>query len=101
MTVLSDRVPIVIACNKQDLQFSKKSTTVEVELEKEIEELRKVRRATLVDDDKQKQRYLETLKKKFTFDDLISSSGLSIRFVECSVKQEELGEVYKFINQTY
>jgi signal recognition particle receptor subunit beta len=43
----------MIACNKQDLQFAKKSTTVEAELEKEIEEFRKVRRATLVDDDKQ------------------------------------------------
>ena len=53
LTVLSSRVPIVVACNKQDLQFAKKATTVEAELEKEIEELRKVRRATLNDDDKQ------------------------------------------------
>jgi signal recognition particle receptor subunit beta len=53
LTVLSDHVPVMIACNKQDLQFAKKSTTVEAELEKEIEEFRKVRRATLVDDDKQ------------------------------------------------
>jgi signal recognition particle receptor subunit beta len=52
LTVLSDHVPVMIACNKQDLQFAKKSTTVEAELEKEIEEFRKVRRATLVDDDK-------------------------------------------------
>ena len=91
----------MIACNKQDLQFAKKSTTVEAELEKEIEEFRKVRKATLVDDDKQQQRYLETLKKRFTFADLIASSGLSIRFVECSIKQEELTEVYKFINTTF
>jgi hypothetical protein len=52
------------------LQFAKKATTVEIELEKEIEELRKVRKATLNDDDKQRQMYLETLKKKFTFSEL-------------------------------
>ena len=73
---------------------------MEAELEKEIEEFRKVHRATLVDDDKQQQRYLETLKKRFTFSDLIATSGLSIRFVECSVQNEELSEVYKFINNT-
>lgn len=54
LQVLSSRVPIAIACNKQDLQFSKKATTLESELEKEIEELRKVRKATLNDDDKEK-----------------------------------------------
>jgi signal recognition particle receptor subunit beta len=46
LTVLSDRVPILIACNKQDLQFAKKATMVEIDLEKEIEKLRKVRKAT-------------------------------------------------------
>jgi hypothetical protein len=71
-----------------------------VELEKEIEELRKVRKATLNDDDKQRQMYLETLKKKFTFSEL-AGSGLSIKFIECSVKQEELGELYKFIKQAF
>jgi signal recognition particle receptor subunit beta len=96
--VLSERVPIVIACNKQDLQFAKKATTVEIELEKEIEELRKVRKATLNDDERQKQRYLETLKKKFSFTEL---TGVSVKFVECSVKQEELGEIYRFINNAF
>jgi hypothetical protein len=35
-----------VACNKQDLQFAKKATIVEIELEREIEELRKVKKAT-------------------------------------------------------
>ena len=89
-----------MACNKQDLQFAKKATTVEAELEKEIEEFRKMHRATLVDDDKQQQRYLETLKKRFTFSDLIATSGLSISFVECSIQTEQLAEVYKFVNNS-
>ena len=65
------------------MQFAKKSTQVEVELEKEIEDLRKVRRAHLNDDDKQKQRYLETLKKKFSFSEL--GNTVNIKFVECSI----------------
>jgi signal recognition particle receptor subunit beta len=98
ITVLSDRVPILIACNKQDLQFSKKATVIEMELEKEIEELRKVRKATLDDDDTRKQSYLESLKKKFSFSDL---SQLNIKFVECCVQSEDLNEVYKFINNSF
>lgn len=96
LTVLSDQVPIMIACNKQDLQFAKKATIIEVELEKEIEELRKVRKAT--QDDETKMGYLETLKKKFTFNEI---SKLPVKFVECSFKQEDLNEVYKFINANF
>jgi GTPase SAR1 family protein len=99
LQVLSARVPIALLCNKQDLQFSKKATTLESELEKEIEELRKVRKATLNDDDKEKQRYLETLKKKFTFSEV--SSAVNLRFLECSVKNEELADVYQFINSQF
>jgi signal recognition particle receptor subunit beta len=47
ITVLSDRVPILVVCNKQDLQFAKKATHVETELEKEIEEHRKVKMKTM------------------------------------------------------
>ena len=90
----------MVACNKQDLQFAKKAAVVEGELEKEIEELRKVRRAHLVDDDKAAQRYLETIKKRFTFAE-IAASGLIVKFLECSVKGEELGEIYRFIQATF
>ena len=99
LTVLSSRVPVAIACNKQDLQFAKKAATLEAELEKEIEELRKVRKATINDDDKEKQRYLETLKKKFTFADV--AGRVDIRFIECSVKTEDLTEVYKFVAASF
>ncbi len=47
------------------------------------------------DDDKEKQRYLETLKKKFTFGEI--ADRVNVRFLECSVKTEDLSEVYKFI----
>jgi signal recognition particle receptor subunit beta len=47
ITILDDRIPILVVCNKQDLQFAKKAAIVELEIEKEIEELKKVRKATL------------------------------------------------------
>jgi signal recognition particle receptor subunit beta len=50
VTLLDHKVSVLVACNKQDLQFAKKATSVESELEKEIEELRKVKRATQVDE---------------------------------------------------
>ena len=58
-----------------------------------------MRKATINDDDKEKQRYLETLKKKFTFADIAGS--VDIRFVECSVKTEDLTEVYKFVAASF
>ncbi len=56
-----------------------------------------MRRATLNDDDKQQQRYLETLKKRFSFAEL----GIKIQFVECSIAKEDLQEVYRFIEKTF
>ena len=44
--ILEQRTPILIACNKQDLQFAKRATQIQTDMEKELEELRKVRRAT-------------------------------------------------------
>ena len=99
LTVLSERKPIVVACNKQDLTFAKKATLVESALEVEIEELRKVKKATLSDDDRQKQRYLETQKKKLSFAEI--GNGITVQFVECSIKGDNLGEVYKFIQNTF
>lgn len=97
VTLLDHKVSVLVACNKQDLQFAKKLTSVESELEKEIEELRKVKRATQVDEVNQKIGYLEDLKKKFSFNEM----RVPIQFVQCSVKTEDLGEVYKFINANF
>jgi signal recognition particle receptor subunit beta len=95
ITVLSDKTPVLVICNKQDLQFAKKSTIVEIELEREIEEIRKVKRVT--HDDNSKIGYLESIKKKV----VLSELGLPIKFVEGSIKNEELTEVYKFINSNF
>eukprot|EP00347_Sterkiella_histriomuscorum_P010900 403374493 len=94
LTVLSNHTPVVIACNKQDLQFSKKSTVIESELEKEIEEIRKVKRAVSQDDANERVGYLESLKKKIVF----SEMQIPIKFIEVSILNEDLNELYKFIN---
>lgn len=95
--MLSNQTPVVIACNKQELQFAKKATVIEMELEKEIEEIRKVKRAVQQDDANEKVGYLESLKKKFAF----SEMQMKVQFVEVSVKNEELNEVYKFLHHTF
>ena len=41
--------------------------------------------------------YLETLKKKFSFGEM----RVPITFVECSIKLEDMNEIYKFINNNY
>jgi signal recognition particle receptor subunit beta len=99
LTILSSRVPIVVVCNKQDLQFAKKAAIVEGEIEKEIEEVRKVRRAQRAEDEK--QRYIDTIKKRFSFEEFRQLTGVDVKFVEGSVAREELGEVYKVINNTF
>ena len=65
LRILGDRVPILIVCNKQDLQFAKKAAQIEHELEAEVEEHRKVKSKTL--EEGQALGYLESLKKKFSF----------------------------------
>ena len=44
--VIDQQIPILVACNKQDLSFSKNALQIERELTNEIEQIRKVRKAT-------------------------------------------------------
>jgi len=90
-TVLENKTPILIVCNKQDLQFARRCTHIQQELEKEIEELRKVRRVT-EDERDSKSGYLEqglSSSKKFTFSDAeISRTLPKISFIETSIKKD-------------
>ena len=61
------------------MKFAKKATMVEIDLEKEIEKLRKVKKAT--QDDSTKIGYLESLKKQFSFSDI----NVPVKFCECSI----------------
>ena len=44
--IVSDAVPVLVACNKQDLPFSKKAIQLERDLANEIDQIRKVKKAT-------------------------------------------------------
>jgi signal recognition particle receptor subunit beta len=92
LTVLSERTPVLVACNKQDLQFARKATMVESDLEKEMEKLRKVKKA--IQDESTKMGYLESLKKNFSFGDI----QVPVQFCECSITTEKMEEVYRFVN---
>ena len=107
LNILDRKVPILVACNKQDLQFSRKALIVQNEFEREIEEIRKVRRATQDDQDTDQQNvsksgFLEQLNKPFKFNDAQLHAQLPpISFVEVSLRREELGEIAKFINKHF
>ena len=106
--IISDEVPILVACNKQDLAFAKNALKMERDLTTEIEQIRKVRMATRQqeldtanrdahleeeEDERQEPGYLETLKGKFGFDKLPNK----VQFSDCCVKDGILDEVLKFI----
>mmetsp|Transcript_11176 Transcript_11176/g.18787 ORF Transcript_11176/g.18787 Transcript_11176/m.18787 type:complete len:99 (-) Transcript_11176:130-426(-) len=74
LNVLEKKIPILVCCNKQDLFLAKKPSQVQLEMERDIEELRKVRRAIQDDQDTAKENvkkagYLEQARgpKKFKF----------------------------------
>ena len=103
LTVLEHKPPILVACNKTDLQFSKTKVQVRQELEKEIEEIRKVRRATQDDQDTGKENvvkagFLESVnsKKRFTFAEMQDQLA-PVTFVETSLVNDKLEGVYDFL----
>jgi signal recognition particle receptor subunit beta len=44
--IISEQIPVLVACNKQDISFAKSHLQLERELTNEIEQIRKVRKAT-------------------------------------------------------
>ena len=106
--IISEQIPILVACNKQDLAFAKNALKLERDLTNEIEQIRKVRMASRnqeldtanryenIEDEADEATeigYLETLKGKFGFDQLPNK----IQFSDCCVKTGILDEVLKFI----
>ena len=65
-TVTEEKLPIMIVCNKQDQSQAKRATNIEMDLEKELDEVRRVKVATR-DPDREYVGYLESLKSRFEF----------------------------------
>ena len=106
--IIDQEIPILVACNKQDLAFSKNALQIERELTNEIEQIRKVRKATqqqdhdtanqaedIEEEDQQQSGYLESLKGKFSFEQVPNK----IQFTACSVKDDSIDEVLRFITE--
>ncbi|XP_067946550.1 signal recognition particle receptor subunit beta-like [Watersipora subatra] len=83
--VMKGKVPVLIACNKQDLSFPKSSQVIQSLLEKELTTVRKTRAASLesTDGSKTRRRQLGKEGVDFTFDQLLPQK---IEAVECSAK---------------
>ena len=107
--VISEELPILVVCNKQDIPFAKTALQVERELVNEIEQIRKVRKASqqqeqdtanradldeVSDDDQQAQSgYLESLKGKFSFEQVPNQ----IEFCGSSVLNDQIDDVLRFV----
>jgi len=109
--IVTDSVPVAVACNKQDLTFAKKAIQIERDLSTQIEQIRKVRKASREQEQDTTQAankisggaametsqgdtsYLESLKGRFAFDQLATP----VQFFDSSIVQGNLDEVYRFV----
>ncbi|XP_052759971.1 signal recognition particle receptor subunit beta-like [Mya arenaria] len=91
-TVLSDNrisnmsPPLLVACNKQDMSFTKGAKVIQALLEKEMNTLRITKSAALQDTSASNNNtYLGRRDRDFTFNDL---KPMKIDFVECSCQEK-------------
>ncbi|ESO09666.1 hypothetical protein HELRODRAFT_92244, partial [Helobdella robusta] len=84
--IMSNQVPLLIACNKQDLGFAKGSTLIKSALEKELNQLRHTKSAALdgVDGKSSTSNCLGNPRKDFSFSDLKKNET---QFIEISCKR--------------
>ena len=108
--LVKQRVPILVACNKQDLNLAKRAVQIEREFSTEFDAIRKVRKASReqenettgggigsVTDDALTtvdQTIFDDLKGKFSFEQIPQAS---VTFIDCSVQQAEVDDVYRFL----
>ncbi|XP_031572481.1 signal recognition particle receptor subunit beta-like [Actinia tenebrosa] len=96
-------VPILVACNKQDMTTAKSSRVIKLQLEKEINTLRVTRSAALQGTDgSSKDSFIGRKGKDFEFAHV---EPVKVEFVECSCKGDTEGKdpdinaVYDWINK--
>lgn len=82
----SKKIPVLVACNKQDCPLAKSSQAVRTALEREFGYINATREAALdsIDGDT-KKRALTSTGKNFIWDDL---SSLSLDFIECFAREK-------------
>jgi len=91
-TIVDEQIPVLIVCNKQDSDMAQRATALETELEKELNDLKRIKAATK-DTDKQFVGYMEKLSGMFHFTQLADF----VQVCEASVKNNEVDEIVNFI----
>lgn len=103
-TVLSDpsinkyRVPVLVACNKQDEAKAKSSKVIQNQLEKELNNIRETRISALAstDSDDPASFIIGNPNRDFQYSDL----KVPIEFVDCSAKVgEQVEPIWKWLNK--
>eukprot|EP01101_Sappina_pedata_P008915 TRINITY_DN5046_c0_g1_i1.p1 TRINITY_DN5046_c0_g1~~TRINITY_DN5046_c0_g1_i1.p1 ORF type:complete len:247 (+),score=89.61 TRINITY_DN5046_c0_g1_i1:389-1129(+) len=85
--------PILIACNKQDISTSQKSTQIQSQLEKQIEQTKNTRKADTTHLEESDEIALG--RADFTF----KTSPIPLHIVECSLRQGDISQITQFIQQ--
>jgi signal recognition particle receptor subunit beta len=88
-------LPILIACNKQDVVTASSSTAVQSMIEKELDQLRSTRASTPMQEGTQRgdEIYLGIEGEKFKIEHL----PMQVSFVDCSSKDDDLEGVKSWI----
>jgi signal recognition particle receptor subunit beta len=95
--VLEMRIPILLACNKTELGGARPDKFILEELEREIEQMRVSRGATLAGED-QADSYLGVDGEKFK---ILEHSPCPVEICRISAKKPSLGPLYDFLRQQY
>jgi len=95
--VIELHIPILLACNKSDLSSSRTEKFIVEEIEREMEQMRTSRGATL-DGQDQADSYLGVDGEKFK---LIDHSPCPIEVCRISTKKPDLAPLYDFLQQQF
>jgi len=95
--VIDLHIPILLACNKSDLSSARTEKFIVEEIEREMEQMRVSRGATLEGQD-QADSYLGVDGEKFK---LVDHSPCPIEICRISTKKPELEPVYDFLRQQF
>lgn len=90
-------IPMILACNKSDLSGARPEKFILEEIEREIEQMRVSRGATLQGED-QADSYLGVDGEKFK---LLEHAPCSIQICRISAKKPSLGPLYDFFRQSF
>lgn len=95
--VIELHIPILLACNKSDIGTARTEKFIVEEIEREMEQMRVSRGATLMDQD-QADSYLGVDGEKFK---LVEHSPCPIEICRISTKKPDISPVYDFLQQQF